>query len=531
MTKNDIKPERLESINPSTLEKVGSVPLTNPADVAAAVARARSAFPAWCALGLDARIRIMRRAQQLLLEQSEEVARLITLEMGKPFTESLTIELEPSVDLIYYYWKHAHKFLRNRTLPLHNLFFKRRKSYIHFQSLGVLANITPWNWPLLIPLGVICPALLAGNAIVFKPSEFTPLVGEKIREIFIEAGVPEDVFINIHGGAEVGRAIVDADVEKVFFTGSTEVGKIILKQASPDLKKTVLEMGGHDAAIVCADADLENTSSGILWGGFSNAGQNCNGIERVYVHRSVYQTFVNDLVDKVKKLHINDGMNTDTDLGPLATKAQFDKTVRIVSEAKASGLEILCGGKAYEDKRGYYFEPTVILNRSAGGRIPDEEIFGPVLFVELFDSEDEAIRLANESRFGLAASVWTSDTKRGEAIAARIEAGTVMVNDAIVSFGISEAGWTGIKESGVGWMHGEKGLDEMVNIQYINVDPMVHSQNMWWFPYSETMLEGIRAGMLFLFSNSLIKRVRAIPTALKRFGGYLLVNRKKTEKL
>ncbi|HDQ44932.1 MAG TPA: aldehyde dehydrogenase family protein [bacterium] len=526
-----IESERLVSLNPATLEPVGSVALTDPADLPGRVRQARSAFPAWREAGLDARIRIIRRAEELLCAQAEEIARLITLEMGRPFAEAFTTEVEASIDLLYYYWKHAHKFLRDRRVPLHSVFFKTRKSFIHFQALGVVANITPWNWPLLIPLGVIVPALLAGNAVLFKPSEYTPLVGEKIREVFIRAGVPEDILINVHGGAEAGRAASASGVEKVFFTGSTAVGQAVMAQAAALLTKVVLELGGNDPAVVLDDADVEIASSGILWGGFNNCGQNCNAVERVFVHRRIYDRFVSRLVEKSGCLRIGDGMDSGTDIGPLATGAQRDKINRIVRAARNSGMDILAGGNTLPDKKGNFFTPTLITCEGNGDVIPDEEVFGPILYLKPVRDDDEAVRLANASQFGLAASVWTSNLRRGERIARQLESGTVMINDAVVSFGMTEAGWTGIKKSGVGWMHGEKGLDEMVNMQYINADPLFHTQKMWWFPYSEKMVAAIRAGLVFLFSRNILKQAAAVPAVLKHFTGYLVLNRPKRDKL
>lgn len=527
---SDSQNEMLISRNPSTLAEVGRVPRTRPEDIPDLVRRARDAVPAWRDRGLDARIQIMKRAQDLLLQQSETVAELITLEMGRPFTEALAVEIEAGVDLLYYYWKHVHRFLRNRRVWLHHPFFMLRKSMIHFQPLGVLTNITPWNWPLLIPLGVIGPALLAGNAMLFKPSEYTPLTGERICDLFLQAGVPEDILINLHGGPDVGQAVVCSRTEKIFFTGSTQVGQIVMEQAAPSLKKVVLELGGHDPAIVCEDADADIASSGILWGAMNNCGQNCNGIERVYVHEHIADQFTDLLVNKTRKLRVGDGMDPNSDIGPLATEAQFQKILAIVQQAGASGMEILTGGKPIK-KKGYYFEPTVIRCDPHGPDIPDEEVFGPVVFVRPVCDDAEAIRLANDSQYGLAASVWTSRSRHGQRIAQQIESGSVMVNDSVVSFGITEAGWTGIKKSGVGWMHGEKGLDEMVNMQFINIDPHSGTQNFWWFPYGSEISDVLRAGMVLLFHRSGFKKLKALPAILRHLAGYLLINRKKSRKL
>jgi succinate-semialdehyde dehydrogenase/glutarate-semialdehyde dehydrogenase len=522
---------KIASTNPATREIIDRVTITSQTEVNNLAERASQAFPSWRDKGYEKRARIIKNAQQLLLEKSETFARLITQEMGRPYVESLTIEIPGTVDLMGYYAKRAEEFLNTQSLPLHNLFFKRRKSTIHIEPLGLLGIISPWNWPLLIPVGCLVPALLAGNAVLFKPSEITPLLSIKIRELFLEAGVPEDILQIVQGYAPAGRALVDSSVEKVFFTGSTEVGQKIMTHASNSLKKVVLEMGGSDPAIVCADANLDNCSSGILWGGFNNCGQNCNSIERVYVNKHVYDRFINALLEKLDQLHIGNGMDVNTDIGPLATEMQLAKMVSIVKKAEEQGGRILAGGNVLNVERGYFFEPTVILWDRSLPPPSDEEIFGPVIYTTPVVDDHEAIFLANRSSFGLSSSVWTSSLKRGELIAQRIESGSVMVNDSVVSFGIAEASWTGIKKSGIGWVHGKKGMDEMVNFKYIYGDPQFRQQKFWWFPYSNKMIIAMKKGMIFLFGKSLRKKICALPQTLKHFFSYLVFNRKRNDKL
>jgi acyl-CoA reductase-like NAD-dependent aldehyde dehydrogenase len=522
---------RLESINPATGESLGEVIVTSPGNVPAAVCRARTAFPGWRDLGLERRSQILKKAQQILLERNEEFARSITLEMGRPLVESLVVEVEASVDLIGYYAGRSRRFLSDRRLSLHNVFFIRKKSYVHHQPLGVMAVIAPWNWPLLIPLGCIVPALLAGNTVVFKPSELTPLVGQKIGELFTEAGVPEGALIVMQGAGDIGEALVGSEADKVFFTGSTEVGQRIMQKAASSLKKAVLEMGGSDPAIVCDDADLDIASSGILWGGMTNCGQNCNGIERVIVHQQCAKEFLDRLAEKLKKLRIGDGMDTQTDIGPLASHAQLKKMEAVVERSLRLGAKRLTGGHRIKPGNGYFFEPTLLYFQDPGNLPTDEEIFGPILTIAEARDDDHAIHLANRSVFGLAASVWTTNKRRGERIAKRLQSGTVMINDVLVSFGMTEVCWTGVKKSGIGWVHGEKGMDEMVNLQYINVDSQYRIQKFWWFPYSRDMIHGMKAGMRFLHGAGIWKRIMAIPSVLSHFTVYLLMNRKRRDKL
>ncbi len=519
----------IRSINPSTLETLALIDETPPGHVKAVVQKGREAFPAWRALGLEKRTRILKNVQKTLLSRSREIAHAITMEMGRPLVESLVLEVESVVDLAGFYADRAGYFLHDRTVPLHNLFFKRRGSRLCFEPLGVIGVISPWNWPLLIPAGCILPALLTGNTVVFKPSEHAPGVGEKLRGIVLESGVPEDVFQVIQGAGETGKALVQSGVEKVFFTGSTDVGRKILQEAAGSLAKCVLEMGGSDAAIVCEDADLETASSGIVWGAFSNCGQNCNAVERAYVVEPIADAFIDRVMEKTRHIRVGDGMDTETDMGPIAMKAQLEKTERIVRQAKQKGARILTGGRRMAGK-GYFFEPTVILRDPSMQSAEDEEVFGPILFITPVPDDEEAVRLANLSQFGLSASIWTGNKKRGMRLARRMESGTVMVNDAIVSFGMAEAGWTGIKKSGIGWVHGEKGLDEMVNIKYVNWEPQMRMQKFWWFPYRKTMMDAMEKGMHFLYGK-LSARLSALPGALRHFSPYLLKNSRRKEKL
>jgi len=520
----------IESVNPATLESVGRVEATDPEHVERHVRTARQGYLEWRSVPVKKRAAVLKRAQALILERAEDLARIITLEMGRPFTESMVLELEATADLTGYYAAHAVRFLNERRVPLHNVFFVMRKSRIRFEPLGVMGIITPWNWPMLISAGCIVPALLAGNAVVFKPSEQTPLTGSKIRDLFVDAGVPGAAFQIVQGKGAVGAALVHSSVEKIFFTGSTEVGQRVMEGASRTWKKAVLELGGSDPAIVCDDADLDITSSGIVWGGFNNCGQNCNAIERVYVQEEIWDPFLQQLIEKTKRLRVGNGMDPSTDIGPLASHQQVLKMESVIRHALKQGAELLTGGRRIPGMSGHFFEPTLI---HWPGSLPapfQEEIFGPVMTVTPFSADADAVRLANCSPFGLAASVWTENRRRGEALARQLECGTVMINDAVVSFGIAEAGWTGVKKSGVGWVHGEKGLDEMVNIKYVNRDPLSRTQKFWWFPYTPAMIQGIRSGMAFLYGTGWLKKLRLIPGVLKFFAGYLAVNRGKKEK-
>lgn len=523
--------KELVSINPANGETVGTLAQTTVKEVSQKVKAANKVWHHWRTVGLQQRTEILKQAQHLLLEQSESVARLISAEMGRPFIESLVMEVEATIDLIDYYTGKSHKLLTDRSMSLHNLFFKRKSCYLHHQPLGVFAVISPWNWPLLIPMGTIIPALLAGNCIVFKHSEITPLVGRRIEELLCRAGIPKDVFQSVCGQGQTGQALIASDVAKIFFTGSTLVGRKVMQQAAASLKKCVLELGGNDPALVCEDADIDNSSSGIVWGALNNCGQNCNSIERVYVNKKIADDFIKLLINKTKVLRLGNGMNSNTDIGPLASEQQLNKIKTIVEQATKEGHKLLCGGEVAKSMNGYFFQPTLFLREARALHPLDQEIFGPVLFVTPVDDDEQAIQLANTSNFGLSASVWTQNIQNGRRIASDLACGNVMINDCIVSFGFAELSWSGVKQSGIGWVHGEKGLDEMVNIQYITIEKQSHIQKFWWFPYSSKMIRAIQAGLDFLFAPSLRKKIVAIPTLLQHFSGYFLKNSKKAEKL
>ena len=527
----DLQEDFIRSVNPATLDVLEEVRTTPPGDVERVVQRAHRAFPAWRDMGLERRVTVLREAQHLLLERAAEFARMITLEMGRPLAESIALEIEATLDLMDYYIRCAPSFLSDRKVSVHNILLKRRRNHFHYQPLGVLGVISPWNWPLLIPMGCILPALMAGNCVIHKHSEITPILSRMIAQLFKDAGVPEDVFSILQGYGRVGRALVESPVCKVFFTGSTEVGKKVLEQAAYSLRKVVLELGGNDPAIVCEDADVEMASSGIVWGRYSNCGQNCNAIERVYVHDSIAEVFINLVMEKTKTLRIGPGIEPETDIGPLASDAQYKKIERLIQEGIDRGAKLILGGHPVERYTGYFFQPSILVWNRADDHPRNVEVFGPLLNIIPVHSEEEAIQWANDSCFGLSASVWTEDLKKGRSIAHRIEAGSVMINDSVIGFGINEFDWTGIKKSGVGWVHGEKGLDEMVNIQSVSANPQVHTQNFWWFPYSDRMQKTMEAALVFLFSSSWIRRLKAVPKVLRGFAGYILKNRRRTDKL
>jgi acyl-CoA reductase-like NAD-dependent aldehyde dehydrogenase len=365
--------------------------------------------------------------------------------------------------------------------------------------VGVIA---PWNYPWSIPFGEVAIALMAGNGVVLKPASLTPLIGERIREVFERAGLPEGLVRTVHGGGAVGQALVESSAAKIFFTGSVEVGRGVGVACAERMKGSVLELGGKDAMVVCADANLPNAISGCLWGGFANAGQTCSGIERVYVMSAVAERFIDGVVAAARNLRIGDPVDPETEIGPMVSKDQYDLVVELVDDAVARGAKLHCGGPTSVDglPGEAFYAPAVLTGVTPDMRIMQEEIFGPVVPIVVVDSEEQAIRMANDSPFGLGASVWTDNRDKGRRIAHRIESGMVWINDHMYSHGAMQTPWGGVKDSGVGRAHSNYGFHECVNLKHVAWEPG-YAKQFWWHPYGESLVEAMRSSAKLLYGR------------------------------
>lgn len=490
---------RLRLRSPATLEEIGEIELQSPSDVRAAVERARKAQPGWAALRFEERARVLGRAVRILLERQDAFADVIVRETGKPRAEALAVEILAACDALSFYARRAKRILADRTLPVHLL--KTKKLRISYRPLGVVGIITPWNFPFLLALNPTVQALMAGNTVVLKPSEIAPFSGQLVERLLDEAGLAEGVLNVVLGDGEAGAALVEADVDKISFTGSVGTGRRVGEACGRRLVPCTLELGGKDPMIVCADANLERAARGAVYGAFSNAGQVCVSTERVYVVEEVHDAFVEKVVARTAELR--QGANGEFDVGPMISAAQLDIVDRHVQDAREKGARIWTGGRRNPQQVGFFYEPTVLTGVSHEMAIMREETFGPVMPIMRVRDEDEALRRANDSPYGLNANIWTRDKRKGERIAKRLESGSAVVNDCMITYGVTESPFGGVKESGVGQVNGEIGLRSFCHAQSILIDRFGAAREILWYPYTARKLALVRRALRLLFGTPL----------------------------
>ena len=499
---------KVASVNPATGEVLRELECAGESEVRAAVARACAAQAAWAAIGVRKRIAVLREFQRRLHENKREIAEAISREAGKPAAEALTTEVLVVLDAVRFLIENAYRLLRDEPLPHGNLATKLKRGELVREPHGVIGIISPWNYPFSIPATETLAALVGGNAVVLKPSEFTSLVALELKSLLHTAGVPEDIFQVVIGDGATGAALIASRIDKLVFTGSVATGKRIAMAAAERLLPVVLELGGKDPMLVLEDANVDVASSAAVWGAFVNAGQTCLSVERCYVHRNLYEAFLKACVEKTKRLRVGPVLDREADVGPMIHERQLRIVEEHVKDAAARGARVLAGGLPSPEMGPNFYQPTVLADVTHDMRIMREETFGPVLPVMAFDSDDEAVRLANDSEYGLAASVWTRDNNRGERLARRIHAGTVMVNDVVSCFGISEAPHGGVKSSGVGRAHGRFGLEEIVRLKYVDVDLMPEMKKVWWYGYGAKFASQMDGFLDMQFARGVVARLR-----------------------
>jgi acyl-CoA reductase-like NAD-dependent aldehyde dehydrogenase len=432
----------MKIVNPATLEVLADVAESTPAEIADKYARARRAQPRWAAVPLADRLAAVRRFRDLLVNQKGELALTLTREMGKPIKQSGN-ELTAMPGRIDFFLQHTEEVLRDEVV----LTEAKLEEKIAHEPLGVVANVSAWNYPYFVGSNVFVPALLTGNAVLYKPSEHATLTGLRIAALLAESGVPADVFQAVVGGGPAGRALVDQPVDGVFFTGSHLTGKRIAEATAGRMVKLQLELGGKDPTYVCDDVEVRGAAEGLADGAFYNTGQSCCSVERIYVHRRIAESFLEAFVATVRGFVVGDPDDERTYIGPLARGEQLEVLERQVEDARRKGGRVLCGGGRLT-RRGHYFEPTVIADATAEMRVMRDESFGPIIGIQIVDGDDDAVRLMNDTEYGLTAGVYSADRARAEAILRRVDAGTVYWNccDRVSP----RLPWTGRRHSGIG---------------------------------------------------------------------------------
>jgi succinate-semialdehyde dehydrogenase/glutarate-semialdehyde dehydrogenase len=473
-------------VSPSTGQMFAETSLLSAEQASAAVAGARAAFPAWSALSFEQRAKLLMALRATLAAQADDVAALVAREQGKPTAEAHMAEVFPALEAIKHLALHAQEILRDEPAPPEVLLLAHKDSRLVYTPFGVVLAITPWNYPFSIALMSVVTALAAGNTVVLKPAPATTLIGLRIGELFQQAGFPAGVVNVVSVDDAVAAALVeDPRVGKIVFTGSVATGRKVIMGAARNITPVVLELGGKDAAVVCRDAELDRASRGVVWGAFLNAGQTCASVERVYVERPVAEEFLRRVVEQARALRQGDPSQGEVDVGPMTMERQRRIVEEHVADAVQRGARVLTGGQTPPGP-GWFYPPTVLTGVDHTMRIMREETFGPVLPVMVVDSLDEAIRLANDSDYGLTASGWTRDGETARRLQQELVAGAVTINDCAYSFAEPTAPWGGFKHSGIGRTHGVAGLKEMVQVKYVSRDT-VKSPVLWWYPYDREM--------------------------------------------
>lgn len=453
---------KIKSINPHDQSAVGELKISTSDEISKAVSKARRAFENWKEISVGERCAYVENLTSLLQKNKDRLAKLITLEMGKPLEQSLS-EVESELEFIRYYVKNGPKFLADETIINKDKDFYK----VTYEPYGVCACICPWNFPLSMVTSGVLPAIIAGNTVVVKPSEYTSLSQKLVVDLINQTGIPEGVVNLIIGGGEEGKTLVDAQIDLVWFTGSTRAGLDIYKKCGEKFIKALLEMGGGSPAIVLDDANIDNAVENLYWARFLNCGQVCTAVKRLFVQKGIYDEFVGKLVERVKTAKLGNPVDNN-DIGPLVNRRQLQVLEEQVKDAIDKGSKVLTGGKRPVSevlKKGNYFEPTILSNVTMDMKIMKEETFGPVLPIVKFESIEEAIGMANNTEYGLSAEIYTSDLEKGKVLAKKIQSGTVAINTD--NFFKPECPFGGYKKSGMGREYGKIGMQEFAQVKVI----------------------------------------------------------------
>jgi acyl-CoA reductase-like NAD-dependent aldehyde dehydrogenase len=471
--------------NPATGQEIGRVPDLPPESVTEMARKARAAQPGWLALGFEGRARVLRRAQKWIVDNRERVIATICAETGKTYEDALVAEFNYVAGAFGFWAKNAPKFLADEKVKTASPFVMGRKLVVRYQPLGLVGVIGPWNYPLTNSFGDAIPALAAGNAVILKPSEVTPMSSLLMAEMLRECGAPEHVYQVATGRGETAQQLID-EADMIMFTGSTRTGKKVMERAAQTLTPVALELGGKDPMIVLDDADVERAANAAVYYAFQNSGQTCISVERCYVEAPIYDEFVAKVTEKARALRqgVPGGPGT-VDVGAITSPPQMDIIEDHVQDAIDKGARAVVGGKGKRNGEANFFEPTVLVDVDHTMKAMTEETFGPTLPIMKVADAEEAIRLANDSPYGLAGSVWSKDVARGEAVARRVQSGAVDVNDAMVNYTALELPMGGWKASGLGSRHGAGGIRKYCAEQTLLVTRFAPKKDVHMFPYKK----------------------------------------------
>jgi acyl-CoA reductase-like NAD-dependent aldehyde dehydrogenase len=498
--------------NPCTGEVIKALPIHGAQYVEDEMKRIRSAAPKWAALSVTQRCQRLSRARDIISQRSEEIAYLVSQENGKVIHDAYWLDVVATLGVMNYFIDNGPRILAPERL--HLALLKHRRSYISYQPKGVIGIITPWNFPFFMPGSDVCMALLAGNGVLLKPSESTPLSALILKECYDEAGIDPDLFRVVTGFGETGAGLISSKPDHVVFTGSVNVGRKIGVACAEAFIPYTLELGGKAPLLALDDADLERTANAIVWGGFANSGQICASVERVYASDEIYDTLVDRVTEKTKELRVGDSSGDQVvDLGALTIEQQRENAMRLVKDAVDKGARLTTGGQAIENSPGLFYPPTVLADCNHDMDVMTHEIFGPVVPIMKVSSETEAIRYANDSHLGLGAYVFTRDPDRGRRVAEQIEAGSIMINEVVAHAGVAEMPWGGIKESGFGFVRSDRGLQGLCHARHINEDriSISMSRDPNWYPYTKKGLDGVKTFAKNMLGGSLVaKFIRSI---------------------
>ncbi len=493
----------LQLRSPINLEPTGTLVCANKQDVTEALEKARSAQPAWAALNFDQRAAYMNKALQVVMDRADDIVERVVGETGKARADAFSMEVWSSCDSLCYYAKNTKKFLKPQSKRVHGLLGISKKVVINYKPVGVAGIIVPWNGPMVLGLNPAVQAMMAGNTVLIKASEVTPYSTKMIEEIFNEAGLPDGVLQVLLGDGETGAHLCEAGVDKIAFTGSVNTGKKVAEACARQLIPCTLELGGKDAMIVSDDADIALAASGAVIGSCMNTGHYCCGTERIYVVDKVYDAFLSKVLKKVKALRQGSELGYDEDVGAVFWDRQMSIIEDHVADAVARGATIQAGGERNAELSGLYYKPTVLTDVNHDMKIMSDETFGPIICIQRVADDAQALRLANDSRYGLNGNVWSKNIKHAIKLAEQLETGGISINDIAVTYGIPAAPFGGVKESGIGRVNGEVGVRNYCHAVPIIITRFSGKKLPVAYPHSKKKIDSMKKIMRFLWGTPL----------------------------